>query len=87
MLILDKADELLNKGFKDHIYDVYRYLPSTRQVVILSAGTLPYDVLEMTTKFMTNPIRILIKHDELTLKCIKQVFVMVEKEDWKFGTL
>jgi ATP-dependent RNA helicase len=53
VLTLDKADELLNKGFKDQIYDVHRYLPLATQVVLLSA-TLPYDVLEMTTKFMTD---------------------------------
>ncbi|MBW0509374.1 hypothetical protein O181_049089 [Austropuccinia psidii MF-1] len=86
MLVLDEADELLNLGFKDQIYDVYRYLPPQTQVVVLSA-TLPYDVLEMTTKFMTDPIRILVKRDELTLEGIKQFFVAVEKEEWKFDTL
>lgn len=86
MLVLDEADELLNKGFKDQIYDVYRYLPPATQVVLLSA-TLPRDVLEMTTKFMTDPVRILVKRDELTLEGIKQFFVAVEKEDWKFDTL
>jgi hypothetical protein len=30
------------------------------------------EVLEMTTKFMTDPIRILVKRDELTLEGIKQ---------------
>ena len=25
MLVLDEADEMLNKGFKEQIYDVYRY--------------------------------------------------------------
>ena len=86
MLVLDEADELLNKGFKDQIYEIYRFLPPATQVVLLSA-TLPYDVLEMTTKFMTDPIRILVKRDELTLEGIKQFFVAVEKEDWKFDTL
>jgi ATP-dependent RNA helicase len=86
MLVLDEADELLNKGFKDQIYEVHRYLPPATQVVVLSA-TLPYDVLEMTTKFMTDPIRILVKRDEMTLEGIKQFFVAVEKEDWKFNTL
>ncbi|KIY52543.1 DEAD/DEAH box type DNA/RNA helicase, partial [Fistulina hepatica ATCC 64428] len=57
MLVLDEADEPLNKGFKDQIYDVCRYLPPATQVVLFSA-TLPYDVLEMTTKFMTDPTRI-----------------------------
>jgi ATP-dependent RNA helicase len=82
MLVLDESDELLNKGFKDQIYDIYRYLPPATQVVILSA-TLPHDVLEMTTKFMTDPIRILVKRDELTLEGIRQFFVAVEKEEFK----
>ncbi|KAJ3235930.1 Eukaryotic initiation factor 4A-III [Chytriomyces hyalinus] len=86
MLVLDEADEMLSKGFKDQIYDVYRYLPPNTQVVLLSA-TLPHDVLEMTTKFMTDPIRVLVKRDELTLEGIKQFFVAVEQEDWKFETL
>jgi ATP-dependent RNA helicase len=86
MLILDEADEMLSKGFKDQIYDVYRYLPPTTQVVLLSA-TLPVEVLEITTKFMTDPVRVLVKRDELTLEGIKQFFVAVEKEEWKFDTL
>ena len=85
-LILDEADEMLNKGFKEQIYDVYRYLPPETQVVLVSA-TLPVEVLEMTTKFMTDPVRILVKRDELTLEGIKQFFVAVEKEEWKFDTL
>jgi ATP-dependent RNA helicase len=41
----------------------------------------------MTTKFMTDPIRILVKRDELTLEGIKQFFVAVGREVWKFVTL
>merc|ERR1712178_299525 len=86
MFVLDEADEMLSQGFKEQIYDVYRYLPPATQVVLISA-TLPHEVLEMTTKFMTDPIRILVKRDELTLEGIKQFFVAVEKEEWKFDTL
>ena len=86
MLVLDEADELLNRGFREQIYDVYRYLPPATQVVVVSA-TLPYDVLDMTTKFMTDPVRVLVKRDELTLEGIKQYFIAVEKEEWKFDTL
>jgi len=32
MLVLDESDEMLNKGFKEQIYDVYRYLPPDTQV-------------------------------------------------------
>ena len=31
MLVLDEADEMLNQGFKEQIYDVYRYLPPNTQ--------------------------------------------------------
>jgi ATP-dependent RNA helicase len=86
MLVLDEADEMLSLGFKEQIYDVYRYLPPATQVVLVSA-TLTPDVLAMTKKFMTDPIRILVKRDELTLEGIKQFFVAVEKEEWKFDTL
>lgn len=86
LLVLDESDEMLSLGFKDQIYDVYRYLPPNTQVVLVSA-TLPHDVLELTQKFMTDPVRILVKRDELTLEGIKQFFVSVEREDWKFDTL
>ncbi|KAI9504379.1 RNA helicase [Coemansia spiralis] len=86
MLVLDEADQLLDRGFKDQIYDIYRHLPPTTQVVLLSA-TLPHDVLDLTQKFMTEPVRILVKRDELTLEGISQFFVNVEKDDWKFETL
>ena len=47
-------------GFKEQIYEVYRYLPPATQVVLVSA-TLPHEILEMTCKFMTDPIRIMVK--------------------------
>ncbi|KDO52991.1 hypothetical protein CISIN_1g015454mg [Citrus sinensis] len=84
--LLDESDEMLSRGFKDQIYDVYRYLPPDLQVVLISA-TLPHEILEMTTKFMTDPVKILVKRDELTLEGIKQFFVAVEREEWKFDTL
>ncbi|RZC47099.1 hypothetical protein C5167_040061 [Papaver somniferum] len=67
LLILDESDEMLSRGFKDQIYDVYRYLPPELQVCLISA-TLPHEILEITNKFMTEPVRILVKRDELTLE-------------------
>ena len=55
--------------------------------VVLVSATLPHEILEMTHKFMSDPIRILVKRDELTLEGIKQFFVAVEREEWKFDTL
>jgi len=86
MLVIDEADEMLQRNFKTQIYDIYRYLPPHTQIIVLSA-TLSPEVLEVTDKFMNDPVRILVKRDELTLEGIKLFFVAVEKEDWKFDTL
>jgi ATP-dependent RNA helicase len=86
MLVLDEADEMLNRGFREQVYDIDRFLPPSVQVVLVSA-TLPHEILEMTHKFMNSPFRVLVKRDELTLEGIKQFFVAVEKEQYKFDTL
>lgn len=85
-MILDEADEMLNRGFKEQIYDIYRFLPTSCQVVLMSA-TLPPTVLDMTRKFMNDPIRILVRRDELSLEGIRQFYINVEKEEWKLETL
>jgi len=84
--MLDEADEMLSRGFKDQIYDIFKFLPETVQVCLFSA-TMPLDVLEVTQRFMRDPVRILVKKDELTLEGIKQFYIAVDREEWKLDTL
>jgi len=86
LFILDEADEMLSRGFKDQIYDIFQALPPRVQVGLFSA-TMPSDALEITERFMRDPVRILVKRDELTLEGIKQFYISVEREDWKLDTL
>lgn len=86
MFVLDEADEMLSRGFKDQIYDVFKNLPADMQVILLSA-TMPSEVLEVTTKFMREPVSILVRKEELTLEGIKQFYISIQKEEWKFETL
>ena len=86
IFVLDEADEMLSRGFKDQIYDVFRLLPSDMQVILVSA-TMPTDVLEVTKRFMRDPVRVLVKKEELTLEGIKQFYVAVDREDWKLDVL
>ncbi|EPY34992.1 ATP-dependent RNA helicase [Angomonas deanei] len=85
VLVLDEADEMLGKGFKAQIHDIYRMIPPLQ--VILVSATLPADVLEMTEKFMTEPANILVKRDEITVDSIQQYYVAVEEEKNKFDAL
>ena len=48
---------------------------------------MPSDVLEVTKKFMRDPIRILVKKEELTLEGIRQFYINAEQEEWKLDTL
>jgi translation initiation factor 4A len=86
ILCLDESDEMLSKGFKDQIHDLFQLFPPDIQVALFSA-TMPADVLELSKKFMRDPIRILVKKDELTLEGIKQFYIAVEREAWKLDTL
>ncbi|KAG0307095.1 translation initiation factor eIF4A [Dissophora globulifera] len=86
MFILDEADEMLSQGFKDYIYELFLRLPQSRQVILLSA-TLSIEVMEVSNKFMKDPIRITMKNNELSLEGIKQFHIQVEKEEWKLDTL
>lgn len=79
MFVLDEADEMLSRGFKDQIHDLFQSIPNDVQVVLLSA-TMPAEVLEVTKKFMRKPIQILIKKEELTLEGIRQFYIYIEKE-------
>ncbi len=41
---------------------------------------MPVEVLDVTKKFMRDPVRILVKKEELTLEGIKQFYVNVGRE-------
>jgi len=83
---LDEADEMLSRGFKDAMYDMFQFLPSSVQMCLFSA-TMPPDIIELTGKFMRNPVHILVKAEQLTLDGIRQHYVGFENHDQKFDTL
>jgi translation initiation factor 4A len=86
LFVLDEADEMLSVGFKNQVCEIFRYMPENVQTAIFSA-TMPYTILEITKNFMINPLKILIKNEELTLDGIKQFFIAIDKEEWKIETL
>jgi len=44
---------------------------------------MPEDILKLTTHFMRDPARILVKKEELTLEGIKQYYIAIDREEWK----
>ncbi|MCD7453825.1 hypothetical protein HAX54_022285 [Datura stramonium] len=67
MFVLDEAEEILSGGLIDQTYDIFHLLPDKVQIVALYA-TMPKDALEITKKFMNQPVRIFLRSNELTLE-------------------
>lgn len=85
-VVMDEADEILSDGFMDQIYVIFKYLSTTCQVVLFSA-TLPESVELLTTKFMKDPLKILVKSDMLTLEGIAQFYVPFDNDYDKYEAL
>ena len=86
IVVLDEADEMLSQGFKEQVYLIFRAMPQSVQIALFSA-TLPPEVTEISTKFMRDPVKVLVKAEMLTLEGIEQYYVALEADDQKYATL
>ena len=86
VFVLDEADELLSKGFKEQMYDIFKYLNDNVQVALFSA-TMPEEILTLSEKFMRDPVKIIMKTEELTLECIQQYYVAMNDDQSKYDAL
>jgi translation initiation factor 4A len=86
IFVLDEADQMLDRGFKAQILQILKTLLENIQVCLFSA-TMPLDILELVNTFLNNPVRILVKQDELTLEGIRQFYILLDDEKLKIATL
>ena len=86
LLIIDEADELLSIGFEEQLKSLIETFKTKLQICLFSA-TLSEECLEITKFFMTNPVNIFVKTNELTLEGINQYYIDIEKEEWKLDVL
>jgi len=86
MFILDEADEMMSESFENQLKEIVNYIPMTAQMCLFSA-TIPREILDISKQIMKNPKVILVKQEQLTLDGIKQFYVNVERDDYKFDVL
>jgi translation initiation factor 4A len=86
LVILDEADEMLSSGFKEQVYNIFQNFSTNIQVALFSA-TMPPDFFELTTRFMRDPVQILVEPEKLTLNGIKQYCIDVEKNEYKYDII
>ena len=61
ILILDEADEMLDRNFGEQIAEIFQLVPGDVQCGLFSA-TMPEEILEITKKLMRDPTVILVPH-------------------------
>jgi translation initiation factor 4A len=86
MIVLDEADEMLSAGFKEQVYNIFNSLSSSVQVCLFSA-TLPEELHALASNFLRNPVKILVKSEQLTLEGIVQHLIALEDDSHKYNTL
>lgn len=87
LLVLDEADEMLSQGFGGQIKDMFQYHFCDSIQVALFSATMPPEMLQLTDKFLRNPTRIMVKKEDLSLKCIQQFYVALPNDHVKYDTL
>lgn len=85
-LILDEADQMLSNDFENQIKDIIGMIPTTVQIGLYTATITP-EMEDTARKFMQNPIRVSVPKEELTLEGIRQYYISLENDRYKFGTL
>lgn len=86
IFILDEADEMLGMGFLEQVNDILKLIPSDSQIGFFSA-TLPPKIVEMCNAIMNDPVRILVKESDLTLKGIKQFYISCSSDEVKLQNM
>lgn len=73
-LILDEADEMLDMGFVDDIEAILEQLSATERQTLLFSATMPAAIAKLAGKYMTNPQKVTISRENLTVPLIDQVY-------------
>ncbi len=79
-IILDEADEMLNMGFKEDIDTILADTPEKIHKVFFSA-TMPQGILELTEKYLHDPIHVRITPRQLTVSNIEQFYIEVRESN------
>ena len=79
-LVLDEADEMLDRGFAHDVEAILSRTPSGRQTALLSA-TMPEWVAKTAKKYLRNPVSVKVDADLHALPTVEHLVYTIQKSD------
>ncbi len=80
IIVLDEADTMLDMGFINDVKKIMGFMPEKRQTMLFSA-TMPKEIIELSSKFLINPVIIKNESENVTLTSIEQTLYYVDKSN------
>ena len=88
MLVIDEADDVLSVSFQKQLEKIFDNLDRDALQLCLFSATIPCEIFVLTDSLLTNPLKILVRNEELSLKGIQQYKVYLGNTDeYKYDTL
>jgi ATP-dependent RNA helicase DeaD len=79
-VVLDEADRMLDMGFIEDINYILSKVKHIKQLCLFSATILP-ELIEISKRYMKNPIHITVNQDDITLKTIEQMYLITNEKE------
>ena len=87
MIIIDEFDKTFDKDFVPVIQNIFKTYVYENTQIVLSSATINDEVITLSDTFMHDPIKIILKSEEVSLDGIKQYFIKLDCDDHKFETI